>query len=229
MSAKRHLFSFSLCCVFVLCDEQASSSSGASTMSCKPPQSSAPPFGVWENLPAQVGHQTTYGAAYMHFNITDPAVAIRPKEQHPWTSDAKFDTRSTAQDAFQGFSGSGARQSYKPLREYEPIAWPQKITTTNQAMFIPFYAPAKREPFRPKLRERDTSRFDTRSTAQDSYLPIPSSYRPRPSIYPVERPYEAAKFDYTSTSRAAYIPHPVQPDVAAKKPKPSMGADGTMA
>ena len=64
---------------------------------------------------------------------------------------------------------------------------------------------------------------------QDSYLPIPSSYRPRPSIYPVERPYEATKFEYTSTSRAAFIPHPVQPYVAAKKPKPSMGGDGTMA
>lgn len=195
--------------------------------SCKPQKTTAPPWGVWD-LP---GHTTTYAATYAMPGNRNPAVPIRPKEQHPWMSQAKFDTRSTAQDAFQHMSGGGStkRESCKPIREYEPIEWPQKITTTNQAMFIPYYAPAKREPFRPKLKEVDGSSFDTRSTAQDSFLPFPDHYRPRAPIYPAEKPYVMTKFENTSTSRAAYISHPVQPYMAAKKPPPSMGQDGIMA
>ena len=176
-----------------------------------------------------MGPQTTYSSAYLGAGDHRPPVPIRPKEQHPWTSTAKFNTRSTAQDSFAGI-GSPPRDSCKPIREYEPINWPSKPVTTNKAMFIPHYGlEAKRSPFRPKAREVDGSKFETRSTAQDSFLNFPASYKPRGCIYPSERPYEYSKFDHTSTSRAAFIAHPTMPYVAAKKPVPSMGADGMMA
>ena len=102
-------------------------------MSCRPPRSTQPPFGTWDNLPA--ANQTTYGTAFMKYDIV-PRTAIRPKEQHPWKTVAKFDTRSTAQDAYLNMGASSVRESFKPLREYESVPWPQKLTTTNQAMFL---------------------------------------------------------------------------------------------
>ena len=197
-----------------------------SAMSCRPPRSTVPPFGTWDNLPA--ANQTTYGTAFMKYDLI-PVTAIRPKEQHPWKTVAKFDTRSTAQDAFQDMGANVMRESYKPIREYEPVAWPQKLITTNQAMFVGNHGFVKRKPFRPKLRDIDHSKFDTRSTQQESFLPIPETYRPRPPIRPASLPYEYTKFENTSTSRAAFIAHPVSPYVAAKKPPPSMGQDGVMA
>lgn len=194
--------------------------------SCKPKRTTEAPWGVWD-LPA---HTTTYASAYMQPGPMGANPAIRPQAQHPWTTEAKFNTRSTAQDSFQFNQASPSkRESCKPIREYEPMEWPQRITTTNQAMFIPYYAPAKREPFRPKRKEVDGSRFDTRSTAQDSFAPFPDNYRPRAPIYPAEKPYVMEPFACTSTSRAAYVPHSVQPYIAAKKPPPSMGQDGIMA
>lgn len=194
--------------------------------SCKPKRTTEAPWGVWD-MPVAT---TTYAAAYMKPGPKANNPPIRPKEQHPWTTQAPFDTRSTAQEAFQYHKqATSMRESCKPIREYEPMEWPQRITTTNQAMYIPYYAPAKREPFRPKRREVDGSRFDTRSTAQDSFNRPPSSYRPRAPMYPPEKPYVMEPFNCTSTSRAAYISHPVQPYVAAKKPQPTMGADGILA
>ena len=70
------------------------------------------------------------------------------------------------------------------------------------------------------------SRFTTRSTQQDSFLPFSKSYKPRAAIYPVEAKYEYTKFDHISTQQAAYVSHTVQPYVAAKKPPPSMGPNG---
>ena len=160
----------------------------------------------------------------MHYDVV-PNPAIRPKEQHPWKSVAKFDTRSTAQDAFVNMGAYAVRESYKPLREYEPEQWPQKIITTNQAMFVPTYGIAKRKAIRPKLPEIDHSRFDTKSTQQDSFLPIPVNYKPRAPILPPTLPYEYTKFEDTSTSRAAFIAHPIIPYVPAKKPQPTMGSD----
>ena len=175
-----------------------------------------------------MGPQTTYSSAYLGAGDHRPPVPIRPKEQHPWTSTAKFNTRSTAQDSFAGI-GSPPRDSCKPIREYEPINWPSKPVTTNKAMFIPHYGlEAKRSPFRPKAKEVDGSKFETRSTQQDSYQAVPG-HTPRGSIYPKEKPYEYMKFDHTSTSRAAYISHKVSPFVPPKKPKASMGNDGIMA
>ena len=102
--------------------------------------------------------------------------------------------------------------------------------TTNTAMYIPHYGlEAKRSPFRPKLREMDGARFETRSTQQDSFLPWPSQYQARRPIYPAEKPYEYQKFDHQSTSRSAYVAHDVKPFVAAKKPPPQMAGDGGLA
>ena len=195
--------------------------------SCKPPQTTEAPWAVLN--PGSISSPlTTYASAYNSPVICAPPTPIRPKEQHPWKTAAKFDTRSTSQDAYHG-TGGGPRSSCKPQREYEPVNWPSKPVTTNNAMFIPHYGlAAKREPFRPKLKEVDGSKFETRSTQQDSYQSVPG-HTPRGSIYPKEKPYEYTKFDHTSTSRAAYISHKVSPFVPPKKPKASMGNDGIMA
>lgn len=197
-------------------------------MSCKPPPSTEAPWGSFQGLGDT--YSSTYTAAYGATAGMSPqrVQPIRPKLQHPWTSEAKFDTRSTAQDAFQGLGG-GPRQSCKPIREYSPERWSMPLTTTAQQSFIPYYGSTRVAPFRPKPSERDTSPFDTRSTAQDAYIAIPSNYQRRFPIYPTERRPEPSKFDCTSTSRAAYIAHNVMPYVAAKKPQGSMGGDGVMA
>ena len=192
--------------------------------SCKPAPSTNAPWASFDGY-AKDNYSSTYASAYIQMGVPKQAQAIRPKAQHPWTSDAKFDTRSTAQDAFLDMKGK-PRESCKPIREYEPIQWSAALTTTAGASYIPYYKPVRREPFRPARREVDGSKFDTRSTSQDSYNPFPSGYRPVRPIYPKEPPREDTKFENTTTSRSSYVAHSVQPYVPAAKPKPTMGALG---
>ena len=44
-------------------------------MSCRPPRTTVPPFGTWDNLPA--ANTTTYGAAFMKYDY-NPRQPIRP-------------------------------------------------------------------------------------------------------------------------------------------------------
>jgi len=188
--------------------------------SCKPPTSTKPPWGGFEDYISQ-DYSSTYASAYITMGRPAQAKPIRPQAQHPWTSDAPFDTRSTAQDAFMDLHG-GPRQSCKPKAEYAPVAWNITPTTTNQTSFMPYYGVPKREAFRPARKPVDGSTFDTRSTQQDSYAAVPMSYRPRKPIYPVEQKREDSTFNHTSTSRDSYPAHLVRPYVPALKPAPSM-------
>ena len=196
--------------------------------SCAPPRSTDAPWAVAPagSLPSTVP-TTTYASTYAPPLVLVRAQPIRKNAQHDWTSGSKFEHRSTAQESFQGFQAGGMRPSCKPHREWEPTVWPSKPSTTNSAMFIPHYGQPKRVPFRPVRKEVDGSKFDTKSTQQESFQG--HHQKPRASIYPVEKPYEYQTFDHTSTSRAAFVEHYVPPFVAAQKPKPSMGADGMMA
>lgn len=81
-------------------------------------------------------------------------------------------------------------------------------------------------PFRPKLAERDQSRFETRSTQQDAFMPFPDSVRPPMPFIPKEADRTNTRFDHTSTSRAAYIEHPYIPYLKAKKPTAAMAGNG---
>ena len=197
--------------------------------SCAPKRSTEAPWAVAPSSAVSSNMMTTHLAAYANYAIHDRAVPIKKNAQHDWSSTAKFDTRSTAQEAFQGMQAGGMRVSCKPIREFEPTPWPSAPVTTNSVMFTEHMGGAKRTPFRPKPKELDASRFDTRSTAQDSYHAPASHVRPRPPIYPAEKPYDYTPFDHTSTSRSAYVAHLVTPFVAAQKPKASMGPDGMLA
>ena len=191
--------------------------------SCKPKPKTTAPWAVMDES-GPYSPVTTYGSAYVKPIGWVPPSPIRPSPQHPWSNNAKFDTRSTSQDSFTGMYAQPV-QSFKPHREYDGgTPWPNKPATTNMGA-IPHYGVAKRDPHRPAPKPIDGSKFDTRSTNQDAFCAWPSNYRPRPAIYPNQQKYEYIKFDHTSTARAAYVAHQVQPYVPAEKPKPTLGAD----
>jgi len=197
-------------------------------MTCRPPRTTEAPWAVYVPPPGGMGPQTTYASSFTMAIRAAPAKPIRPEVQHPWTSPAKFDTRSTSQDAYQGLYGGGMRISCKPIREYEPVPWQNQPLTTNKAMYVPYLNHQKREPFRPKQKAVSDSKFDTRSTQQDSFLPFDKSYRPRPALYPPEKAQEHFKFEHTSTMRSAYVQHITPSYVAAKGPPACMANDGTL-
>ena len=118
------------------------------------------------------------------------------------------------------------RESFKPKRQFEPNPWMQKPTTTQMASFLPPINHQRAMPFRPKGQVYDPSPFNTTSTAQDAFQAWPVGYRPRPAIYPEEKPYIYEKFECESTSRAAYRAYQVKGYVPAPKPINAMGLDG---
>jgi len=188
-------------------------------MSCKPKQSATPPFAQWQGVS---DYQSTYRAQFIAAPGHEPVKPIRPQAQHPWTSQAKFDTHSTAQDAYREPMFCEARVSCKPDYKFLPTSWPVTIQTTNQAMFIPIYEGAKRQPFLPHRDRPQPERFTHRSTTQEAYLPFPDGYKPRKQIKPAEPVKEKTMFDHTSTSRASYPRHPTTRFVPAKKPVPAI-------
>jgi len=192
-------------------------------MSFKPKPKTEPPWGSFDVPTTQT---STYNAAFVSFGPPRQREKIVPKPLWEAGKDnTRFDARSTAQDAFIGHGG-GPRISCKPANNWETTAWMQPLSTTAGSHFIPYYGAVKREAIRPVPKERDASRFDTRSTAQDAYPAFASNVRPPKPFYPKEQDRVDMPFDHTSTSRAAFISHPVAPFVAAKKPKGAMDASG---
>jgi hypothetical protein len=196
--------------------------------SCKPVMRTEAPWGGTTDKP--IAYQSTYASAFTDTFGIPPVQPIRPTPQHQWDLNAKFEGRSTHQDSYQELHSGGPRESCRPIREYAPVQWGFIPSTTARSSYMPHYGVPRREAIRPARRAPDESRFDTRSTAQDAFLPFPTGYRPVKPFYPTTSTQrDTAKFEHTSTSRAAYIAHRVMPYVAAQKPKPSMGADGIMA
>jgi hypothetical protein len=197
--------------------------------SCKPASRTEPPWGTYD-IPSD--RKSTYSQAFLGVNIpiTNRAKPIIPVSQHPWTSEAKFSTKSTTQDAYQNMGG-GPQASFKPKLVFQPTAPLQPYTTTNRAQFVPHDTQsARRLPFVPARRDVDGSKFDTTSTQQDAYKShVTTGYRPRRPIYPVQRVSTPTTFENTSTSRASYTQHVLTPYAAAKKPPGAMGSDGMMA
>jgi hypothetical protein len=192
--------------------------------SCKPPMKTEAPWAASVN---EVGSpQTTYYSAFCSGDRRQlPRQPIRPTAQHPWLSDEPMSTRSTAHDAYQ-YMKQPPRESFKPKRQFEPNPWMQKPTTTQMASFLPPINHQRAMPFRPKGQVYDPSPFNTTSTAQDAFQAWPVGYRPRPAIYPEEKPYIYEKFECESTSRAAYRAYQVKGYVPAPKPINAMGLDG---
>ena len=77
----------------------------------------APPWGTYD-LPG--GHTTTYGGSFMPWTVAIPVRGVKPKEQHPWKVEARFTSRSTAQESYQLTAGGGPQPSCKPVRAYQP-------------------------------------------------------------------------------------------------------------
>lgn len=186
--------------------------------SCKPTPKTEAPWASASDAAMPFG-SSTHQAQFVWFpSAYRQAAAIKPKSQHDWSvPNEEYAPRSTSQDSFMDLGG-GPRESLAPKREFKAEPWGITLCSTSQAQFIPHYGIVKREAIRPKRAALDTSPFDTRSTAQDAYMPFPSSYKPRAPIYPMEAVREAATFDHTSTSRAAYVHHYTAPYVPAKKP-----------
>jgi len=157
---------------------------------------------------------------------------VRPKPAYPWneiSEGSRSLTRSTAQDSFNP-PAPGFKQlpSCKPIREYEPVANLQPLTTTSNSMFTKYMGVQRTLPCRPKIREREDSKFTSRATSQDAYQPIPAGIARREPIYPRS---EGAPVitngggQFLSTAQASYVPHVVRPYIAAKKPTPALDAN----
>lgn len=187
----------------------------------------APPWGTYD-LPG--GHTTTYGGSFMPWTVAIPVRGVKPKEQHPWKVEARFTSRSTAQESYQLTAGGGPQPSCKPVRAYQPTDNLQAMTTTSGAHYVPHLNHHKVAPIVPKRKEVDGSKFDTRSTAQESYgdWSTNGTYVPRKPIYPALRVQTPTPFECTSTSRASYVALPYIPYVPAKKPPAAM-QEGAMA
>ena len=202
--------------------------------SCKPPPSLEAPWGTHDGLSAA---KSCAALSYVAIapSAENRAQPIIPKAQMVYPrgpgDEAKFVARSTMQDAYQTLSEYKPMPSYKPKLVFVSTPALQPYSTTSRAAYLPHNnSEAKRAPFIPARREVDGSKFETTSTAQDSYQRfVGPGYRPRQPILPQQRVSTPTTFDHTSTSRASYTRLTPVPYKKASKPKEAMGTDGIMA
>ena len=145
---------------------------------------------------------------------------FKPKVQYNPDDRTPFNTKSTAQDAFQPPIGHKQIPSFKPAPKYQSVDWQQPITTTAQSTFIRYGNVPKTVACRPKQQEQATHKFTGRSTQQDSFQSIPTGYKPVQPFYPssdsqvAPAAHHPSNFQTTFQVRAAMACHTPQQQAA---------------
>ena len=165
--------------------------------SCKPKRTTEAPWGVWD-MPVAT---TTYAAAYMKPGPKANNPPIRPKEQHPWTTQAPFDTRSTAQEAFQYHKQATSSARHKPIREYEPMEWRKLRRPTRPRTF---HTMLRKEPF--ERAEGLTAPSSTRARRRRTRSRAALLLRPRAPMYLREAVRHGALQLHLHVTRSIHLP-----------------------
>ena len=120
-------------------------------VSCKPTARSEAPYGTSTSVEKLT---STYRFSYLNeWDKHQMRVPIRPRVQHNWTDESKFNAKSTVQEAFHidEPEGRGPQPSCKPIPLYLPETWGFELTSTTNEAYRPQYGNHRRKPIRPKV------------------------------------------------------------------------------